>query len=81
MTAGDNRILEILDSTELILSPAVIAKNIDYTRNYVNKRMKKLRTAGLVERVDDGYYQITAKGRDYISGNIDAEELETALDN
>lgn len=76
MTQGDDRILETLESSGLILSPAVIAKNTDYTRNYVNKRMRKLREEGLVERVEDGYYRISDRGRAYLRGELDADDFE-----
>lgn len=76
MTQGDDRILETLESSGLILSPAVIAKNIDYTRNYVNKRMRKLRDECLVERVEDGYYRISDRGQAYLRGELDADDFE-----
>ena len=76
MTQGDDRILETLAESELILSPAVIAINIEYTRNYVNKRVAVLLENGLIERVQDGYYQITEKGRKYLAGDLDANDLE-----
>ena len=76
MTQGDDRILETLESSGIVLSPAVIAYNTEYTRNYVNKRIRKLRDASLVERVDEGYYRITDRGRAYLSGSLDADDLE-----
>jgi len=76
MTQGDDRILETLESSGIVLSPAVIAYNTEYTRNYVNKRIRKLRDASLVERVDEGYYAITDRGRAYLSGDLDADDLE-----
>lgn len=76
MTQGDDRILETLAGSDLILSPAVIAVNTEYTRNYVNKRIAVLLENDLVKRVQDGYYEITEKGRKYLDGDLDAEELE-----
>lgn len=76
MTQGDDRILETLESSDLVLSPAVLAYNTDYTRNYISKRMRKLRENGLVDRVDEGYYRITDRGRAYLSGEIKSGELE-----
>lgn len=77
MTQGDDRILETLESSGIVLSPAVLAYNTDYTRNYVNKRLRKLRNKGLIERVDSGYYQITDRGQAYLGGEIEADKLET----
>jgi predicted transcriptional regulator len=76
MNQTDNRILELLDESDLILSPGVMAVNLDYTRNWVSRRVSKLLDAGLVERVNGAYYRITDKGRSYLSGELDAEELE-----
>ncbi|AUX10691.1 hypothetical protein AArcSl_3084 [Halalkaliarchaeum desulfuricum] len=76
MTQGDDRILETLESSDLVLTPAVIAFNTDYSRNYVNKRIRKLRQAELVERIDDGYYKITDLGRRYLSGEVESSVLE-----
>ena len=76
MNQTDDRVLELLDESNLILSPAVVAKNLDYSRNWVSRRMSKLSNVGLVEEVDRGYYQISEKGRAYLSGEIDASSLE-----
>lgn len=77
MTQGDDRILETLETSGLILSPRVLSANTDYTRNYINKRLRKLRENDLVERVDEGLYRITDRGRAYLAGELDAENLET----
>nr|WP_238392144.1 winged helix-turn-helix domain-containing protein [Halorussus amylolyticus] len=76
MNQTDDYILEILDESDLILSPSIIAVNLDYTRNWVSKRLGKLREAGLVERLNEGHYRITEKGREYLAGEIEADELE-----
>jgi len=76
MNQTDNRILELLDESDLILSPGVIAVNLEYTRNWVSRRVSKLVEAELLERVDGAYYRITDQGQDYLSGDIDAEKLE-----
>jgi len=75
---GDDRILEILDESGLILSPSIISANLDLTRQHVSSRLSELREHGLVESVDTGrgHYQITDRGRAYLAGELDAEELE-----
>nr|WP_238992175.1 winged helix-turn-helix domain-containing protein [Halorubrum terrestre] len=75
MNQTDDRVLELLAESDLILTPAVIAKNLEYTRNWVSRRIGKLEDADLVEPVDSGYYRITDRGRAYLSGEIDADEL------
>jgi len=76
MNQTDDRILEILDESGLILSPSVMSVNLDYSRSWISERVGKLVEGGLVEQVDDGYYRITDRGRAYLSGEINAEELE-----
>ena len=76
MNQTDDRILELLDESDLILTPAVMARNLDYTRNWVSRRVGKLESAGLVEPVDSGYYRISDRGRAYLTGDLDADDLE-----
>ena len=76
MNQTDDRILELLDESGLILSPAVIAVNLEYNRSSISRRISKLVDAGLVETINEGYYRITDLGRDYLVGEIDVKELE-----
>lgn len=70
----DERILEAL-AYGLVLSPAVIAFNIDKSRSEVNRRLSELVDIGLVRRVKRGYYEITDAGEQYLSGDLDPDEL------
>jgi len=76
MNQTDDRILELLDESGLILSPAVIAVNLEYNRSWISRRISKLVDVGLVESINEGYYRITDFGREYLVGDIDADELE-----
>ncbi|APW99967.1 MarR family transcriptional regulator [Halobiforma lacisalsi AJ5] len=76
MNQTDDRILELLEESDLILSPAVAAINLDYSRNWVSRRMSKLEDADFIEKVDGSYYQITDRGRAYLHGELSAEDLE-----
>ena len=76
MNQTDDRILDLLDESDLTLSPAVVAVNLDYSRNWVSRRMSRLEDAELVEKVDGSYYRITDRGRAYLEGELDADELE-----
>ena len=76
MTQADDRILETLEDSGLMLSPRILAVNNDYTRQHVSRRLSKLVNAGLVERVDEGLYRITDRGNAYLLGNLDTSELE-----
>lgn len=75
MTSADTHILEMLQHTDMILPPIVFAKNLDYSQNYMTRRCRKLYRAGLVDRVERGYYAISDKGRAYLDGDLDAEDL------
>ena len=72
----DERILEALASSGMILSPSVIAINIDKSRSQVNRRLSTLVEYGLIDRVKRGYYEITDAGNAYLTGDLDASELE-----
>lgn len=80
MTQADDRILETLQDSDLLLSPRILAVNNDYTRQHVSRRLSKLVDAELVKRVDDGLYQITDKGRGYLIGDVGAEELQKVFE-
>ncbi|WP_191906050.1 MarR family transcriptional regulator [Haloarcula hispanica] len=75
MTQADDRLLETLDESGMILSPRILGINTDYSRHYVSERLAVLLKSGLIERVDDGLYRITEKGHNYLSGKLDAEDL------
>ncbi|MEY7848214.1 winged helix-turn-helix domain-containing protein [Natrarchaeobius sp. A-rgal3] len=75
----DERILEVLD-TGLMLGPTTIAKNIDKHRVTVSDRLRELRNYGLVECPEEGYYEITDIGEQYLVGELDASELEPTED-
>lgn len=81
MNQTDDRILELLDESGLVLSPAVMAKNLDYSRNWISRRVSKLADAGLVRQIDEGYYEITVKGKNYLIGELSNSEIENLSDN
>ncbi len=59
----------------MVLSPVVIAKNIDKSRDEVNRRLSVLTESGFVEREERGYYSITDVGEDYLLGEVDADDF------
>lgn len=78
MVLADDRILEFL-SENGPRSPSKIYESgtIRYSRGYINSRCQKLAEYGLVLNLGNGVYQITEKGEQYLSGDLDAGELET----
>jgi len=71
----DHRILEALEHSGMELTPTVIARNIDYTRRYVNTRLGELVEKGFVEKLERGWYAITEEGCAYLDGEIDASKI------
>jgi len=80
MNQTDDRILELLNESELLLTPAVLAKNLEYNRSWVSERISILVDAGLVGNPEKSFYTITDRGRAYLAGNLEAEELEDVDD-
>lgn len=68
MVPMDDEILELFHSTDLVLTPSIIAYNTGYSREEVNRRLGKMTEHGLMERVERGKYRITTLGTDYLSG-------------
>ncbi|NHN42970.1 ArsR family transcriptional regulator [Halorubellus sp. JP-L1] len=66
----DDAILGLFHSKELVLTPAIIAYNIEYSRAEVNRRLSELETRGFVAKAERGKYRITELGRQYIEGSI-----------
>jgi predicted transcriptional regulator len=76
MTGLDDRILEMLDSSGLVLSPSIIAYNLDRSREGVAKRIRKLERHGLIHRETRGKYRITEEGTAYLNGELDVSSLD-----
>lgn len=75
MTSADNRVLEFLDEKDIVATPHVISANIDYSQQYVNERLRILDHNDLVENTGGALYRITDRGRAYLSGELDADDL------
>lgn len=79
VTRADYYILEFLERVDGVQKPVCIAPNIGppdgYNSKYVGERCRHLRDLGLVERVGEGMYQITDRGRAYLDGTLDAADL------
>lgn len=79
MVRADEHILRFMhrcDEGRAYLSCKVVAANISYDRQYVNKRIRNQLVAhDLVRDVGDGLYQLTDRGRAWVRGELDPEEL------
>lgn len=76
-TPLDDEILELLASSDLVLSPSIIAFNLDRSREGVADRISVLMDYGLIEKVERGKYRISEKGKEYLKGELDAAELDS----
>ena len=52
MVPMDDEILELFHSAHLVLTPSIIAYNIDHSREEVNRRLSALEDKDLIERVE-----------------------------
>jgi Mn-dependent DtxR family transcriptional regulator len=77
MAPVDYEIMLFFDEHAILVSPRVLAANIEYDRQYVSKRCRTLSEAGLLEVVDTGLYRLTETGHTYLEGDLDVSELET----
>lgn len=80
MVRADEQILQFMqrcDDGRAALSCKVIAANISYSRQYVNKRIRDhLVPHGLVRDLDRGLYQLTTDGQAFLRGELDPDDLE-----
>lgn len=73
MLPVDDTVLNLFHATDLVLTPSIIAYNIDYSRDEVNRRLVELERRGFVEKVERGKYRITVLGKQYIEGPISCD--------
>lgn len=70
MLPVDDAILELFHGTELVLTPSIVAYNIDYSREMVNRRLSTLEKRGFVLKAERGKYWITSLGSQYVEGSV-----------
>lgn len=67
------------DRGDAKVSPKVVCHNINYTRSYVGRRLRKeLVPRGLVDDEGGGLYSLTEKGKLLAQREISAEELNVS---
>jgi predicted transcriptional regulator len=76
LTELDREIINVL-GTNLILTPSIIAENIERSRKGVSNRLSSLQAGGLVRKVERGKYELTEEGYRYMTewNDIDDEYL------
>lgn len=89
MTTNDGPILEFLEDCELALTPRDLQYNletragVEMAYSTLNHRLGKLTEHDLIEKEDPegGRYAITDRGRAYLAGELDQDELEETEEN
>jgi repressor of nif and glnA expression len=81
MTMTDIVILDFLNEHDLELSPKPLYRNLtrhghEVGYSTIRGRVRELEDRDLLRKDDDGYYELTERGRSYLSGEIGADELE-----
>ncbi|MFC7232183.1 winged-helix domain-containing protein [Saliphagus sp. GCM10025308] len=82
MSLKDGLILEFLEEHDLELPAKPLFKNLNrhgHQIGYstVRQRLNELEDHGLIRRIDDGgYYEISEQGRDWVAGDLEADDLE-----
>jgi|GEM_PF-1284423 len=71
MVPMDDEILTLFRRKDIVLTPVIVAYNLDHSREEVNRRLSELCDCGLVERVERGKYRITAVGEEYLRGSAE----------
>lgn len=74
-TEMDHQILHVMVFGH-ILTPAIIAENIDRSRGAVSRRLQTLQAGEFVEKVNRGKYSITRKGAYTVTGDSGVFEKE-----
>lgn len=74
MRPVDEQILKVFNSSELVLTPSIIAYNIGYSSKEVNRRLSTMTDHGYVERIEHGKYRMTEVGGSYLHGRLDAPQ-------
>ncbi|MFH5800443.1 MarR family transcriptional regulator [Haladaptatus sp. CMAA 1911] len=76
MSPIDYEILLFFEEHDILVSPKVLALNIDYNRQYTSKRCRTLTEKGILSQKSNGVYELSEKGRQFLAGDLDADELE-----
>lgn len=77
----DEKILEILHEGRNV--PANVAEELDFTRQYIQQRLRRLEEHGYIQNIGRGVYEIITDPRnadtDEIAEGVDVEQLNRAL--
>lgn len=86
LTQADERILEFLEEFGNHPPKAIrdrledIGRDMDFHGEHISRECRKLADKGLLVNVGGGTYSITDTGRAFLSGDIDAAEVDSVED-
>jgi len=74
-------VLEFLSEHDLELSPKPLYRNLQrhgHNVGYstIRGRVRELEKQDMLSKDSDGYYEVTNKAQSYLSGDLDASDLE-----
>jgi repressor of nif and glnA expression len=83
MSLNDPIVLEFLEEKDLELPPKALFANLNrhgHVIGYstVQLRVSKLEEHGLIEKADSGYYQVSEKGKMWLNGELEMDDLENS---
>lgn len=72
----DYEILLFFEDHDIYIGAKALARNIEYSRQYVSKRLNALADAGMLDR-DGGLFTLNDRGREFLAGDLDTAEIES----
>ena len=76
MSPIDYEILLFFEEHDILVTPKVLGSNIDYDRQYTSKRCRELTEKEILRQDESGLYGLSQKGRQFLAGKLDADDLE-----
>lgn len=76
MKPVDDQIMELLSDVGAG-TPKSMADDLGYNNDYVTSRCSELVDYGLLEKPSTGLYRLTEDGAAYLTGDLDASDLES----
>lgn len=78
MSIWDDRILEYIQEHDgASVGELEDSKYIRVSNAHISRRCKRLADRGMLRPLGNGVYVLTAKGGKYLSGELDADDLES----